>query len=211
MKKIISIIMALTMLMLFSACGKTETNTPANDVGTSSSSETTESKTDSRSPENKNVLTSTYKVPLKNIYVDVPNYQEIEQAFTELFIIHDSRYVSFTGAQMSTANSSKQAHEEAFKNLITNMQNYAGGINDIKISKDEEVQINGIDVYSFEGTINYGTDTKFDGYAKGYSFVLDGVPCEIIVSVIDKSQDKELIKEIEEIVSEMIKTVRTEE
>lgn len=211
MKKIISIIMALAMLMLFSACGKTETNTPANDIGTSSKSETTEPKTSSQSSANKNVLTSTYKVPLKNIYVDVPNYQEIEQAFTELFIIHDSRYVSFTGAQMSTANSSKQAHEEAFKNLITNMQNYAGGINDIKISKDEEIQINGIDVYSFEGTINYGTDTKFDGYAKGYSFVLDGVPCEIIGSVIDKSQDKELIKEIEEIVSEMIKTVRTEE
>ena len=211
MKKIVSIIMALAMLMLFSACGKTETNTPANDVGTSSSSETTESKTDSQSPESKNVLTSTYKVPLKNIYVDTPNYQEIEQAFTELFIIHDSRYISFTAAKMSTANSSKQAHDEAFKELIPNMQNYAGGINGIKISKDEEVQINGMDVYSFEGTINYGTDTKFDGYAKVYSFVLDGVPCEIIGSVIDKSQDKELIKEIEEIVSEMIKTVRTEE
>ena len=40
---------------------------------------------------------------------------------------------------------------------------------------------------------SYGTDTKFDGYAKGCAFVLDGVPCEIVGSVIDKSQSQALI------------------
>ena len=80
-----------------------------------------------------------------------------------MFIVHDSRYVTFTSARLSKADSAKDAHNVAFKEMIPNMQNYAGGINDITITKDEETTINGIDMYLFEGTINYGTDTKFDG------------------------------------------------
>ena len=156
-------------------------------------------------------MTRTYNVPLQKIYVDVPNYQEIEQGYTELFIIHDSRYVSFTEADGSEASSPKEAHKVTFKKLIQNMQNYEGGINGINITKDEETTINGIDMYLFEGTINYGTDTKFDGYAKGCAFVLDGIPCEIVGSVIDKSQSQALIDEISNIVDEMTQTVRSEE
>ena len=155
-------------------------------------------------------MTRTYKVPLRNIYVDVPSYKELEKAYTELFIIHDSRYVSFTSARLSKANSLKEAHKVAFEEMVPNMQNYAGGINGINITKDEETTINGIDMYLFEGTINYGTDTKFDGYAKGCAFVLDGIPCEIVGSVIDKSQSQALIDEISNIVDEMTQTVRSE-
>ena len=87
-------------------------------------------------------MTGTYKVPLKNIYVDVPSYKEhykeLEKGYTELFIIHDSRYVSFTSARLSKANSSKEAHKVAFEEMIPNMQDYEGGINGINITKDEE-------------------------------------------------------------------------
>ena len=155
-------------------------------------------------------MTRTYKVPLRNIYVDIPNYKELEKAYTELFIVHDSRYVTFTSARLSKADSAKDAHKVAFKEMIPNMQNYEGGINGINITKDEETTINGIDMYLFEGTINYGTDTKFDGYAKGCAFVLDGVPCEVVGSVIDKSQSQALIDEISNIVDEMTQTVRSE-
>ena len=157
-------------------------------------------------------MTRTYNVPLKKIYVDVPNYQEIEEAYTELFIIHDSRYVTVTADRRNnTAKSAKEAHDPAFSKFKLNMQNYEGGINGINITKDEETKINGIDMYLFEGTINYGTDTKFDGYAKGCAFVLDGIPCEIVGSVIDKSQSQALIDEISNIVDEMTQTVRSEE
>ena len=110
----------------------------------------------------------------------------------------------------NTAKSAKEAHDPAFSKFKLNMQNYEGGINGINITKDEETKINGIDMYLFEGTINYGTDTKFDGYAKGCAFVLDGVPCEIVGSVIDKSQSQALIDEISNIVDEMTQTVRSE-
>lgn len=211
MKKMLSLISIIVALMILSSCGNSSQEKPKDNTNVSSNA-TQDTITDNSSVDNDVALTATYQVPLKNIFVNVPNYQEIEQGYTELFIIHDSRYVAITADRRNaTAKNSKEAHEIAFAKFSANMSNYEGGVNDIKISKDEEVQINGIDIYSFEGTINYGTDTKFDGYAKGYSFVLDGVPCEIIGSVIDKSQDKELIREIEEIVSEMIKTVRTEE
>lgn len=208
-KILLSLVCGVLVLGLATGCGnsknddKIDTNNP--NENKEQVKDNTNNNTDS------SLLTGTYNVPLKNIYVDVPNYQEIELGYTELFIIHDLKYVSVTADRRSSANSLLEAHEIAFNKLKANMQNYEGGINSINITKSEEIKVNGIDVYSFEGTINYGTDTKFDGYAKGYSFILDGVPCEIIGSVIDKKQDPSTIKEISSVVDAMIKTLRTEE
>ncbi len=208
-KILLSLVCGVLIVGITTGCGNSKSN---DEVDTNNLTENKEQvKDDINNNANSTLLSGTYKVPLKNIYVDVPNYQEIEQAFTELFIVHDSKYVAFTSAKMSNANNTKEAHKVAFKDFTINMQNYEGGINSINITKSEEIKVNGIDVYSFEGTINYGTDTKFDGYAKGYSFILDGVPCEIIGSVIDKKQDPSTIKEISSVVDAMIKTLRTEE
>lgn len=212
MKKTLTILIALTMLLSVSACGNSESQQPTDSTISSSQVSQTEGSSETVAQSSSTKLSGTYNVPLKAIYVDVPNYQEIEEGYTELFIIHDSRYVAVTADRRNdTAKSAKEAHDPAFLKLKQNMQNYEGGINDITITKDEETTINGIDMYLFEGTINYGTDTKFDGYAKGCAFVLDGVPCEIVGSVIDKSQSQELIAEISEIVDEMTQTVRSEE
>lgn len=212
MKKTLTILIALTMLLSVSACGNSESQQPTDSAISSSQVPQTEGSSETVAQSSNTKLSGTYNVPLKAIYVDVPNYQGIEEGYTELFIIHDSRYVAVTADRRNdTAKSAKEAHDPAFLKLKQNMQNYEGGINDITITKDEETTINGIDMYLFEGTINYGTDTKFDGYAKGCAFVLDGVPCEIVGSVIDKSQSQELIDEISEIVDEMTQTVRSEE
>ena len=212
MKKTLTILIALTMLLSVSACGNSESQQPTDSAISSSQVPQTEGSSETVAQSSNTKLSGTYNVPLKAIYVDVPNYQEIEEGYTELFIIHDSRYVAVTADRRNdTAKSAKEAHDPAFLKLKQNMQNYEGGINDITITNDEETTINGIDMYLFEGTINYGTDTKFDGYAKGCAFVLDGVPCEIVGSVIDKSQSQELIDEISEIVDEMTQTVRSEE
>lgn len=212
MKKTLTILIALTMLLSVSACGNSESQQPTDSAISSSQVPQTEGSSETVAQSSNTKLSGTYNVPLKAIYVDVPNYQKIEEGYTELFIIHDSRYVAVTADRRNdTAKSAKEAHDPAFLKLKQNMQNYEGGINGITITKDEETTINGIDMYLFEGTINYGTDTKFDGYAKGCAFVLDGVPCEIVGSVIDKSQSQELIDEISEIVDEMTQTVRSEE
>lgn len=151
-----------------------------------------------------------YQVPMKNIYVNIPNYHEMEQAYSELFMVRNSRYIAFTSAISSIAANVKEAHNEAFKEFISNMENYEGGVNGINITKEEITTINDLEVYKFEGTINYGINQIHDGYAIGYSFIMDNIPCEIIGSVCDDSQSEELIKEIRDLVNEMVKTVRSE-
>lgn len=208
-KILLGLMCGVLIVGLATGCGNSKNH---DDVDTNNSTENKEQVKDNANNNTySSLLSGTYKVPMQKIYIDVPNYQEIEVGYTELFIIHDSRYVSLTTAYDDKANTAKESHEVSFKKLKANMRNYAGGINNINITKSEEIKVNGIDVYSFEGTINYGRDTKFDGYAKGYSFVLDGVPCEIIGSVIDKKQDSSTIKEISSVVDAMIKTLRTEE
>lgn len=45
--------------------------------------------------ESKELLPYTYNVPLRNIYVDVPNYQEIEEGYTRVFIVHEKKIRNF--------------------------------------------------------------------------------------------------------------------
>ncbi len=212
MKKVLALILVTAFCLSLVACGN-KSNEPQNkDNGIStvtSQNEVTESPTESE--QNDTELPLTYKVPLKNIYVNVPFYQEIEEGYTQVYMVHESKYVAITFEKNVTANSVKEAHEIAFNKFKINMTNYEGGVNSISIEKEETKQINGLEVYCFEGKINYGTDTSYDGYAKGYAFIMDGVPCEIIGSVIEDGQPSALVDEISFIVDEMIKTAREEE
>ena len=213
MKKIFALILAIILCFSLAACGG-ETKEPQNENNDTSITESKNDETESTEKEeqkNSVDLSLTYKVPMKNVYVDAPNYQEIEEGYTELFIVHESKYVAITSDRKSTATSVKDAHEIAFNKFKTNMQNYEGGVNSIVIEKEETKQINGIEVYCFEGKINYGKDNVYDGYAKGYAFIMDGVPCEIIGSVIDDGQSSALINEISTVVDAMIKTAREED
>lgn len=135
------------MLLSVSACGNSESQQPTDSTISSSQVSQTEGNSETVAQSSSTKLSGTYKVPLRNIYVDIPNYKELEKAYTELFIVHDSRYVTFTSARLSKADSAKDAHNVAFKEMIPNMQNYEGGINGITITKDEETTINGIDMY----------------------------------------------------------------
>lgn len=212
MKKIFALILAIILCFSLAACGG-ETKEPQNENNDTSITESKNDETENNEKEeqkNSVDLSLTYKVPMKNVYVDAPNYQEIEEGYTELFIVHESKYVAITSDRKSTATSVKDAHEIAFNKFKTNMQNYEGGVNSIVIEKEETKQINGIEVYCFEGKINYGKDNVYDGYAKGYAFIMDGVPCEIIGSVIDDGQSSALINEISTVVDAMIKTAREE-
>ena len=156
-------------------------------------------------------LPNTFKVPSKEIYADGPNYQEIEQGFTQLYIVHEQKYCAVTSSIFDTADSLLEAHEISFSLFQQNMANYEGGINSIQIDQEQNLTVNGIDTYYFEGSINYGTDNIHDGYAVGYAFIIDGVPCEIVGSVIDDEQSSVTIQEIKDNVDAMMKSVRTTE
>lgn len=218
MKKTVAMVLLVSMLAGMVSCGSTKGTDDKNSsvLGTEQTESMTEQETEKKKQDTKEQkgtkLLSTYQVPMRDIYIDVPNYQEIMQGFTELFIVAESRYVAITTGEDITALDSKDAHEKIWDSyFVDNMSNYEGGINSITIEKDGTEKMNDLDVYYFEGTIQYGYDHFFDGYAVGYSFIIDDLPCEIIGSVIDESQPEDLKNEIREIVEEMMQSVRSEQ
>ena len=90
MKKTLTILIALTMLLSVSACGNSESQQPTDSAISSSQVPQTEGSSETVAQSSNTKLSGTYKVPLRNIYVDIPNYKELEKAYTELFIVHDS-------------------------------------------------------------------------------------------------------------------------
>ena len=211
----IYVLLGLMIIMCFSACGgnnnpqEDNTNKDSSNIVSEPSSSNAETN-DSSSAEN-DQLKGTYKVPMENIYVDVPQYQEIEEGLTEVFVEKGIKYVAITANWKAEASSLEDAHEKCFEKFADNMANYQGGVNSISITNSQKKTINGIEMIRFEGKINYGTDTKMDGYAVGYTFIMDNIPCEIIGSVIEKNQSSTAIDDITSIVDAMSLTVRSAE
>lgn len=213
LKRFCAMICAMVLCMSLAACGSGEQPKTGSDAtDTSVDTPATDGATEPAAEDGGSaLLPCTYKVPMEEIYVDVPEFQEMMSGYTELFIELDSRYVSFTSDRRATAENAKEAHEINLAYFIPNLEYVAHGANYLTIVKEEMIDVNGMEVYAFEGTINYGQSNPKDYYAKGYAFIFNGVPCEIIGSVIDDAQPEELITEISILVDEMIKTVRDTE
>lgn len=218
MKKVIMLLLAFVMVFTFTSCGEEKVeNKPNGNTSTvepSTSSEQTQTENTSSNNEGKNLLTNSYKVPGKNIVVDVPNYQEMEKGFTQLYILHGERYVAVTAHKNASVTSVGEAHDSAFEKFKENIQNYSY-VNSLNISNEKTETVNGVEVYRYEGTVSCALDVNdranaYDAYVIGYSFIMDNVPCTITGSVINQSQDSAQIEEIKSVVEQMIKTLRSE-
>ena len=165
---------------------------------------------------NATVLTGgTHKVPGKNIFVDVPNWDPMElthKMMTTVYKIQGSKYVSITDTD-DKVNSLSEAYQKTFDVFKENMYRYHP-INYISITSEKTEKVNSLEVYRFEGTMNCrapnNTSVYYDAYVVGYSFILNDTPCSIIGSVQDVEQEQSMIKEMKSIIDAMIKTVRTE-
>ncbi len=154
-----------------------------------------------------------YYVPKRKIYVDVPNFQDIFEGYTELFILHDIKYVAVTaekGDKYKGITDLKKAHEVAFAKFKKNISGYSI-VNSLNVETESIVNINGIDMYRYEGTHHCGVEEIYDAYAVGYSFIMDDTPVNICGSVILKDQKEVLIDEMRTFIDAMIQTVRDEE
>lgn len=155
-------------------------------------------------------LELTYKVPGKAICFDYTNkYQNIEYGYTEIFTIHTQKTIAFTSDEMQVADNLSDAHHIAWDKFLSNME--VEGYSQVNITSDEYVTINGIEMYRYEGTMPFVHEgTPFDGYAVGYTFIMDDVPCTLVGTVLEYEQSPELIEEVETMVEAMIQTLRTE-
>lgn len=211
MRKIYITLLTLFLVTVLVGCGndKKETLFGTVSVKQSESSTIIESNKESSVQQNAVILSDTYKVPGKKIYIDIPNYQEMEKGYTELFIVHGVKYIAVTAVDEEEPSALQTAHEMAFDIFRSNIQNYSY-VNELNIISDEIVTVNGIEMYKYIGNLNCGHDTIYETYAIGYSFIMDGIACNITGAVIDEGQDQEIINEITNYVEAMVQTLRSE-
>ena len=208
-KRFCALICAMVLCLSLAACSSEEPSKDNSNAKTTTSGEKEPAAEQNAAP----LLTCTYKVPIEEIYIDVPEYREMNGGYTEVFMKRDAMdqdaaYVTFTTDRRATAENAKASHEINLPYFLVNMDFLVDDANYLTIEKEEVIEINGMEVYAFEGTLNCGEDKPREQYAKGYAFVFNGIPCEIIGSVIDDAQPEELITEISTVLDAMIKTVR---
>lgn len=204
-KIVIVLILSVVSLQL-QACGnkKSDSNIIQNDI---QNSENISGKEENEKAESE-ILPREYKIPGKSVYMNVPNFKELEKGYTQVFADFDREYVGIVCEYSKEINDLPEAHEdiyEIFKNTIQSLVL----ANDLTVEQDEYTTINEIDVYKYVGTINCGYSTFTDKYVIGYVFIIDKTAYGII-GVADV-QEQEVIDEITTITDEIMKTVRTEE
>ncbi len=215
MKKLLVFLLIAAMSLSLVACGNNNDTSDDTQKDNPSTTQSSEQNNESQKEDDKGVtFTSSYKVPGKNIVIDVPDYQELEKGFTMLYILHGEKYVAITAEVNSQAKDLSDAHDIAFSFFKEAVQNYSY-VNSLNIKSEKTEKINGIDVYKYEGTLNCALDysnrdNSYEAYAIGYSFIMDGVPCTVTGSVINQSQKQETIDEMKATVEAMIKTLRSE-
>ena len=209
MKKIKVIGLCIFMAVSMAACGKNLENSDKNNTTVTETNVQDKNNTKKEEASQTAVnLTKIYRIPAKKIYVNVPDYQEIESGFTKLYVIGRQINIAITADDTIKENALEQAHQAIFKIYVKNMQNYAT-IDELKIEKDSKVTVNGTEMYKFEGKLACHAETgNYELYTIGYSFVMDGIPCSIEGTVLDESQPEDMINQVRDTVNAMAETVR---
>ncbi len=229
MRKKLLLPLLLCMVLFCIACGKeagADTTTPV--TGGQTDDETvvtdtsdTEDEVVSTEEENKSSIELSQickrKTSEGDMYINVPDWQEVEKGYTRVYKvgggIGGNYYVAWTIERGETASTAKEAYPLAFDCFKESVSSY-GHPNSLTIESEEEMTINGLDVYRFQGILNCKFDSETSNpeymYAVGYSFVWYETPCMIIGVVQDEDQHQEFIDTVTEAVDAMIYTVRSE-
>lgn len=150
-----------------------------------------------------------HQVHTRDIYIRVPNYHPIENGYNYLLSDNDDIIIAIASLLLEKGTTLEQAYKDIVDNYILEMDNYAN-IDKLTIEKDENVTINGIDMYKFEGKLNcHGETGNYDLYTIGYTFIMDGIPCCVQGTVYNKKQPEEMINTTRDTVNAMIKTLRS--
>lgn len=205
MKKFTVIGLGVFIAVSLAACGK--------NVGNSDKNNTTVTETNVQDKNEASQtmvnLSKVYQVPVsQKIYVNVPDYQEIESGFTKLYAIGRQINIAITADDTIKESALEQAHESIFKVYAENMHAEAV-IDELKVEKDSKVTVNGTEMYKFEGKLACHAETgNYELYTIGYSFVMNGIPCSIEGVVLNKSQPEDMINQVRDTVNAMAQTVR---
>lgn len=216
-------VICLLLLLLLSACGEpretaeadpvlpaaqtqspTAPEVPVSDETTASAASEEPEKTDY--PE---YIPWVYKIPGKKIYVNVPDWKDLERGYVEEFCIYEEQMISVLGNCSSSAASLEEAQTECTE-MWKVCQDMLSA-NTFTVTAEQTGTMNGIDYYRYEGLWNCGDADPFDAYTVGYTFFMDGIPVNIQGIVLDPAQPQATIDNIKMITDASMKTVRDAE
>ena len=213
MKKGIKLFLPCILLLGLSACGSSSGDTSKE--GSEAMQVTTNKEITSEEQKEKiqlfdsSLIPNVYNFASIDFYINAPNYHPTEEAgYTEKYEEWQKKYVTITGSKCLKATSCKEAYEVCKPMFLRSIENHHP--TEMKIEHDEPVNINGIEMYKFEGNLAHELDgDKWEQYMIGYAFQIDGYAMQITGSVNDRAQPQESIDEIRNVVNEMAKSVRT--
>lgn len=208
MRKFIVICISIVTTLTIVACGNNgNADNLENSITKIENTETNSNITNETANFN-NALTKIYNVPTRNIYMNVPDYQRIESNRSQLFVIGRQINIAVTANWRIQGTTVEQAQEDIFRDYKENLHAWAP-IDELKIEQDSKVTINGTEMYKFEGKLAcHGEAGNYELYTIGYSFVMDGIPCSIEGTVLDKSQPQDMIDNVRDTINAMAQTVR---
>lgn len=210
-KIILSLICGVLLLGTLTGCGTNnnlDDNSNNNQNNNNNTNNNTNENTNQGSSYDKSeLLPNTYKIPRQEIYVDTPDFNDIEKGYTELFKDGEKKLVAFTDLRNETVKNEKEAFDLIYPKFKKNVSSWLR-INGETFTSEERIEVNGIETLKVTGTVKLGVLNYYDCYIYGYSFIFEGVPCAIIGVVSDLDQPQEEIDEVTEIVDAMMKTVR---
>ena len=214
-KRIISILCCGAMLLSLCACSESNSeNSGENKNNTSSTVESVPATTvteqeDQTVVDGVNLDGGIHQVHTYDIYIGIPNYHPLENGYTYLLSNNDDIIIAIASLLLEKGTTLEQAQKGVIDNYILEMDNYAK-IDNLTVEKEENLTINGIDMYKFEGKLNcHGETGNFDLYTIGYTFIMDGIPCCVQGTVYNKGQSEEMINTTRDTVNAMIKTLRS--
>lgn len=225
MKKVLYLVLIALMLVTFPSCGKNNNG----DGGEVKETEQTGKQNDSQREESKveesdddlSYLVRTYRDPDHRVLIDGPNWQDFFEKFSHLWNA-DSRYFIIFGVYKDYWEEFELVERDSIKTLediIPNMKkpiiassgisSYAI-IDDIVITEQERVTVNGMETNRFEGYFDCPSSdgSVNDRYIVGYTFFAKGEPGYLLGTVSSNDQEERYIEEVTKTVDDMIKTLR---
>ena len=229
MKKIVSTILTLSLIMTMTACGKDDDSSQGNGKNTGS----TESKNSTSVSEPKSDDTSTseskdnngidlmythtdlytFKEGIPAIEFDYPNLKSIGEGLTRIFK-NNKFVIAYTRSSergkvyddIDLIDIPDELSESFARGVSTHI---LGDFTSFKIDEQEEKEINGTEVLMIKGHIvGSWSDGSTDTYPmKGYTFTKNGTIFQMIGFLNEKSND-EYQAEMEKTVDAMISTLR---
>ena len=225
MKKIVSTILTLSLIMTMTACGKDDDSSQGNGKNTGS----TESKNSTSASEPKSDDTSTSESKNNNgidlmytydalytfedsIVFDYPNLKVINEALTQIFK-NNKFVIAFTHNELGKVYDDIDLidiPDELSKSFARGVSTHIlGDFTSFKIDEQEEKEINGTKVLMIKGKLvaTYMSGTVVEYRMKGYTFTKNGTIFQMIGILPDEINDEfqdEMEKTVDALISNLI-------